>query len=134
MELIAEDNLKIVLPLASHEFIDVFMFSNEKVEHLNQVYKVLFETAAESLVVTDEKGSIVLINARTNEMFGYADKELIGQKLETLLPEKYRKDHVKHREDYNKAPKQRSMGIGMDLWAKRKDGQKEKTIQFSRLK
>ena len=54
-------------------------------------------------------------------MFGYSGNELVGQKLEVLLPEKYRKEHVKHRTDYNKAPKQRSMGIGMDLWAKRKD-------------
>ena len=95
------------------------MFSKE--ENLSPVYKALFETAAESLVVTDEKGSIVLVNARTNDMFGYSGKELIGQKLEILLPKKYRKEHVKHREDYNHSPKQRSMGIGMDLWAKRKD-------------
>jgi len=95
------------------------MFSKE--ENLSPVYKVLFETAAESLVVTDDKGAIVLVNARTNEMFGYSNKELVGQKLEVLLPKKYREDHVKHREDYNHAPKQRSMGIGMDLWAKRKD-------------
>src|SRR5579863_7606274 len=98
------------------------MFNKEQGEHLNQVYKVLFETAAESLVVTDQDGSIVLVNARTNEMFGYTGTELAGQKLEVLLPEKYRKAHVKHREAYNHSPKQRSMGTGMDLWAKRKDG------------
>ncbi len=119
MALASHDKLNKVLPLASHEFTDHFMFSKE--ENLSPVYKVLFETAAESLVVTDEKGSIVLVNARTNEMFGYTGNELVGQKLETLLPQKYRKEHVKHREDYNHAPKQRSMGIGMDLWAKRKD-------------
>jgi PAS domain S-box-containing protein len=96
--------------------------AKDEVDSLNQVYKVLFETAAESLVVVEEKGSIVLVNARTNQMFGYKDGELAGQKMEILLPLKYRKDHVKHRSDYNKAPKQRSMGIGMDLWAKRKDG------------
>jgi PAS domain S-box-containing protein len=95
------------------------MFSKEA--NLSPVYKILFETAAESLVVTDDKGFIVLINAMTNKMFGYADNELVGQKLEVLLPKKLHKEHVKHREDYNKAPKQRSMGIGMDLWAKRKD-------------
>lgn len=98
------------------------MFSKE--ENLSPVYKILFETAAESLVVTDEKGVIVLVNAMTNRMFGYGEKELIGQKLEILLPQEYRKAHVKHREEYNHSPKQRSMGIGMDLWAKRKDDSK----------
>ncbi len=107
------------IPLASPDLISHFMFTKE--ENLSPVYKVLFETAAESLVVTDEKGSIVLVNARTNEMFGYTTNELVGQKLEILLPQKYRKEHVKHREDYNHSPKQRSMGIGMDLWAQRKD-------------
>jgi len=108
-----------MIPLASPDLISQFMFSKE--ENLSPVYKVLFETAAESLVVTDEIGFIVLVNARTNDMFGYIGNELVGQKLETLLPKKYRKEHVKHREDYNHSPKQRSMGIGMDLWAKRKD-------------
>jgi PAS domain S-box-containing protein len=98
------------------------MFSKEA--NLSPVYKILFETAAESLVVTDEQGCIVLVNAMTNKMFGYSDKELIGQKLEILLPKEYHKAHVKHREEYNHSPKQRSMGIGMDLWAKRKDDSK----------
>jgi len=119
MDFVYKD-LEILLPLNSAELKALFMFSKE--ENLNLVYKVLFETAAESLVVTDEKGSIVLVNAKTNEMFGYASNELIGQKLEVLLPQKYHKAHVKHREDYNHAPKQRSMGIGMDLWATRKNG------------
>jgi PAS domain S-box-containing protein len=122
MEPMSHDNLKKGLYLASPDLISHFMFSKE--ENLSPVYKILFETAAESLVVTDETGSIVLVNAMTNKMFGYIDHELIGQKLEVLLPKEYRKAHVKHREAYNHSPKQRSMGIGMDLWAKRKDDSK----------
>ena len=113
---------KKVLTLASPDPINHFMFSKEA--NLSPVYKILFETAAESLVVTDQEGNIVLVNAMTNKMFGYEDKELIGQKLEILLPREYRKAHVAHREAYNHSPKQRSMGIGMDLWAKRKDDTK----------
>jgi len=119
MEPLSHDKSKNILPLAFPDLMSHFMFSKE--ENLSPVYKILFETAAESLVVTDEKGSIVLVNAMTNKMFGYADNELIGEKLEILLPREFRKEHIKHRENYNKSPKQRSMGIGMDLWAKRKD-------------
>ena len=108
--------------MASPDLISQFMFSKEA--NLSPVYKILFETAAESLVVTDDKGTIVLINTMTNKMFGYEGNELLDQKLEMLLPREYREGHVKHRTEYNKAPKQRSMGIGMDLWAKRKDGSK----------
>ena len=107
MEPLSHDKSKNILPLAFPDLMSHFMFSKE--ENLSPVYKILFETAAESLVVTDEKGSIVLVNAMTNKMFGYADNELIGEKLEILLPREFRKEHIKHRENYNKSPKQRSI-------------------------
>ncbi len=91
-------------------------------EDINQVYKLLFETAAESLLIVNKEGVIQLVNHRTNDMFGYEGKELIGQKMEILLPEKYREKHVHNREDYSKNPRRRSMGMGMELWARRKDG------------
>jgi PAS domain S-box-containing protein len=89
---------------------------------INQVYRLLFETAAESLLIVDKEGIIQLVNLRTNEMFGYDGRELIGKPMEILLPDKYRKGHVAHRNSYAKHPKRRSMGMGMDLWGKRKDG------------
>ncbi len=89
---------------------------------INQVYRLLFETAAESLLVINNEGIIQLVNYRTNEMFGYNGTELVGKTMEVLLPPKYRKEHVGHRKDYSKHPVRRSMGIGMDLWARRKDG------------
>jgi PAS domain S-box-containing protein len=91
-------------------------------EDINQVYRLLFETAAESLLIVDKQGIIKLVNHRTNEMFGYEGRELIGKAMEILLPDKYRKGHVAHRNSYTEAPRRRSMGMGMDLWGKRKDG------------
>ena len=91
-------------------------------EDINQVYKLLFETAAESLLIVSKEGFIQLVNHRTNDMFGYEGKELIGKPLEVLLPSKYRDKHVHNREDYTKNPRRRSMGMGMELWALRKDG------------
>jgi len=91
-------------------------------EDINQVYKLLFETAAESLLIVNKDGIIQLVNHRTNDMFGYEGKELIGQPMEILLPEKYRKKHVHNRDEYAKNPRRRSMGMGMELWAVRKDG------------
>jgi len=89
---------------------------------INQVYRLLFETAAESLLIVDKLGIVQLVNHRTNEMFGYQGNELIGKQMEMLLPDKYRKSHVVNRDSYTKHPKRRSMGMGMDLWGKRKDG------------
>lgn len=72
---------------------------------INQVYRLLFETAAESLLIVDKSGVIQLVNHRTNEMFGYEGKELIGKTMEILLPDKYRKSHVANRDSYTKHPK-----------------------------
>lgn len=91
-------------------------------EDINLVYRLLFETAAEGLLIIDQSGRILLVNQRTNEMFGYEGNELIGETMEILLPDKYRKGHVANRDKYVKTPRRRSMGIDMDLWGKRKDG------------
>lgn len=87
------------------------------------VFKELFERAAEGLIVSDREGIILLTNPRTDEMFGYEHMELIGQKVEILIPEKLHDQHVNHRGDYNKTPKRRPMGKGMSLWGKKKNGE-----------
>lgn len=87
-----------------------------------RVCELLFSTAAEGLVVVDGRGSIIMHNPRLNAMFGFADGELLGGTIETLLPEAARDRHAQHRAAYDRKPVQRSMGIGMDLWGRRKDG------------
>ncbi len=87
-----------------------------------RVCELLFTTAAEGLVVVDASGAILMHNPRLNAMFGYDEGELVGASVEVLLPDAVRKRHVDHRNAYDKKPVQRSMGIGMDLWGKRKDG------------
>lgn len=87
-----------------------------------RVCELLFTTAAEGLVVVDVQGNIIMHNPRLNEMFGYAANDLIGSKMEVLLPDPARARHVDHRNAYNRKPVQRSMGIGMSLSGQRKDG------------
>lgn len=86
-----------------------------------RVCEMLFVAAAEGLVVVDAQGDILMHNPRLNAMFGYDEGELVGRKVEVLLPTDVRQRHVEHRAAYNAKPVQRSMGIGMDLWGKRKD-------------
>lgn len=89
---------------------------------ITRVFELLFTTAAEGLVVVDAAGIILMHNPRLNSLFGYEAGELVGAKVEVLLPDAVRARHADHREAYNKKPVQRSMGIGMDLRGKRKDG------------
>jgi PAS domain S-box-containing protein len=87
-----------------------------------RMYEEIFGHATESILVTDETGYIVLINPATERFFQYRHVELEGKTVEYLLPDRFVGNHVKHRQNYNRNPHSRSMGIGMDLYAKRKDG------------
>ena len=82
----------------------------------------LLEFAPDAVIGVDHSGLIVLANSRIQAMFGYTRDELIGERVETLVPEVLRSAHVTHRDRYFDAPRTRSMGAGLDLHARRKDG------------
>jgi PAS domain S-box-containing protein len=88
---------------------------------MHGISKALFDAAAEGLIVVNMQGAIVLVNKRSEEMLGYDNGELIGMAIETLVPHRF-SSHLRHRNDYLQAPARRSMGIGLDLTALRKDG------------
>jgi protein-histidine pros-kinase len=85
-------------------------------------FRTLVESAPDAVVTIDSGGCIVLINSQTERLFGYQRDELIGQPIEVLVPERFRAAHVGHRVGYMAAPRTRPMGVGLELWARRKDG------------
>jgi PAS domain S-box-containing protein len=82
----------------------------------------LFENATEGIIVTDSKGTIFLVNPSACRMFDYLENELIGQKIEILIPTQYKKSHVTLRENFYHDPKNRVMGHNRDLYGQKKDG------------
>jgi protein-histidine pros-kinase len=82
----------------------------------------LLEAAPDAMVVIDSDGVIQLVNAQTEIVFGYAREELLGQRVEILVPAALKHVHVQHRADYVDEPHVRAMGSGLDLRARRKDG------------
>ena len=84
--------------------------------------RAFLESAAESVIAIDRAGEIVLVNARTEAMFGYSRGDLIGQPLELLLPESVRAAHVRHRTAYFAEPRVRRMGRDLVLAGRRGDG------------
>src|SRR6185295_2101416 len=84
--------------------------------------RAFLESASESIVITNAAGNIVRVNAKTEQMFGYARDELIGRPVEILIPARVRDAHVVHRGGYMAAPRVRSMGLGLDLAGVKKDG------------
>lgn len=86
-------------------------------------FSALFEHASSGILLADRQGSIVMVNPAAEQLFGYEPNELIGQKIEALIPNRFAKKHVEYRESFHEAPKARAMGTGLDLYAKRKNGE-----------
>ena len=85
------------------------------------VFSVIYNTSVEGILAVDTHGVILLANKSCYQLFGYSDQQLIGMKVEELIPIKYKKDHIKHRNGYAQDPKPRKMGQGRDLVALRSD-------------
>ena len=86
-------------------------------------FSTLLDAMTDAIVNTDFDGRIVEINIHTVGMFGYSRGELVGEPVESLMPERYRGKHVGQRDDYAGNPHVRPMGLGMALFGLKKDGQ-----------
>lgn len=82
----------------------------------------LLESVPDAMVIADQAGNITFVNGHAERLFGYSRAELVGKKVELLLPARYRTMHHVHRSGYQAAPRPRPMGLGLDLSGLRKDG------------
>jgi len=87
-------------------------------------FRELLEAAPDGIIEVDTDGKIVLVNAATEQMFGYSRSELLGRPVDILVPGDLRDRHVHHRQSYKNLPVRRPMGTGLHLQAQRKDGTK----------
>jgi PAS domain S-box-containing protein len=85
-------------------------------------YASLLEAAPDATLCVDGSGRIVTVNAQTSNLFGYSRDELLGAEMEMLLPEDVHERHREHRASFTREPQLRSMGQGLSLTARRRDG------------
>ncbi len=85
-------------------------------------FESLFNHASMGIVVVNEQSFIQSVNPFALKLFGYAIEEVIGKSIEVLIPQRYHHKHVGHRDAYTNNPKSRPMGVGLDLFAVKKDG------------
>lgn len=94
------------------------VFSNEK-----QLVEAIFTHASIGILVANDQGEILLVNPFMLGQFGYeADDQLVGKKVEVIIPSRFHHKHVPHRERFSSHMQNRPMGLGMDLFGVRKDG------------
>jgi two-component system cell cycle sensor histidine kinase/response regulator CckA len=91
------------------------------VQRQGTTVEVVLETSPVGMLMVDRSGRILWANAQIERMFGYARGELPGQTVDTLLPERLRAAHARHRGDFFADPRVRPMGLGLDLVGQRKD-------------
>jgi PAS domain S-box-containing protein len=96
--------------------------ANNEFKKAEEQFRLVVEAAPNAMVLVNTEGLITLINHQTEQLFEYERNELIGKKLEILLPERFRNQHPDHRNMFFKKPQTRSMGAGRDLFAMRKNG------------
>jgi|HigsolmetaAR201D_1030396.scaffolds.fasta_scaffold02657_2 PAS domain S-box-containing protein len=97
--------------------------TSETQHHAEPFFQSLLDSAPDAFVIVDKDGRIVIVNIQAEQLFGYQRNELIGQPIEILLPDQLHKLHARHRSNYMIEPHTRPMGVGLDLVARRKNGQ-----------
>jgi len=99
---------------------EVVAARHEIFRHLNAAS--LFESAPDAMMLVDRDGRIAAVNSKTEKMFGYRGEELVGESVEKLMPERFRNGHNALRPPYSTAPQSQSLGAGLELFGRHRDG------------
>jgi len=92
--------------------------------------KQVLESAPDGIVVIDNNRKMQIVNVQAEKLFGYTREEMIGKEVEMLIPDRFRSEHPANERKFIADQKTRLMGIGKELFGKRKDGS-EFSIEIS---
>jgi two-component system CheB/CheR fusion protein len=136
-EVVAEDGSSYFMRIAPYRaieqrlgvvvvtFVDISQrLQNErKLKESEARFRNLFDNAPGPLILVDDGGKIALANSEAHRFFRFGPDEMIGLKLDELIPQRYRKQHGAQHRKYFEAPKVRPMGVGLELFAVMRNGE-----------
>jgi PAS domain S-box-containing protein len=85
-------------------------------------FRGLLEAAPDGMVIIDQEGTVVMVNAQAEKLFGYSRADMIGKRVELLVPPRFKDIHPFHRGQYTRSPRARPMGADLELYGVRSDG------------
>lgn len=91
-------------------------------KHLEERFRRVVESAPNAMVMISARGTIEMVNTQAERLFGYSRAEMLGERIEMLVPERFRHHHPAMRDSFFSDPLSRPMGAGRDLFGRRKDG------------
>ena len=121
-QLILQHSFSLIVIILATVFVLYVKKLYRSIESEQQQTKALFDHATEGIILTDEKGKIVLLNPAAYSLFCYDSNELPGQSIDILIPQRFHHRHEQDRQGFYKNPGHRTMGHGRDLFARKKDG------------
>lgn len=95
---------------------------DQRLKDTEALWHDTLETAPDGMIVCNDQHQILLVNAQTEKLFGYARDELLGQSVDMLIPLPLREAHARHQQNYHQQPKMRAMGQSLGITGQRKDG------------
>src|SRR5579862_4898523 len=87
-----------------------------------ELARSVLDAAPDAMLVIDDAGTVCFANRQASELFGHPHDDIIGHRVESLLPERFRERHVSHRRGYSASGRLRPMGVGLELFGLRRDG------------
>jgi PAS domain S-box-containing protein len=110
------------ISLAEDKFVLASIIDITERKQADERFRLVVEAAPNAMIMVGTDGRIALANSQTEKLFGYDRGELLGQKMDMLVPERFRGGHHAHRAGFFAASSARAMGSGRDLFGVRKDG------------
>ncbi len=103
-------------------FVMRFIQLREEEERMEGRFEALFEYATNGILMANRQGAIIMANPAIQLLFGYQKGEMIGISVDSLIPNRFAKNHAEHRKTFHQNPQPRNMGTGLSLNGQKKDG------------